>query len=145
MIDLVINRLEARVPALSGRVREAAMLAQLMEAGQLPQGGFTAFVLPGALRGGQADAVTGMFRQAIVRTISVMLVMRVAGDAKGTTAMDRIQPVIDATVDAVCGWSPDDAIIGVFQLSGGELTSLTKGTLTYVLDFTVNDQLRIMS
>lgn len=143
MIEQVIARLEQTVPDLDGRVREAARLAQLMEKGQLPQAGFTAFVLPGALRGGASTAAAGMFRQAISRTVSVMLVMRVAGDAKGTTALDRIQPVIDACVLAICGWTPDEETIGLFTLTGGELTSLTNGTLTYVLDFSINDQLRI--
>lgn len=145
MIEQVIARLEERVDELRGRVREAALLAQLMEKGQLPQSGFTAFVLPGALRGGASTAAAGMFRQAISNTVSVMLVLRVADDAKGAKGLKRIDPVIKACIEAVCGWTPDETTIGVFTLGGGELASLTNGTITYVLDFSINDQLRITS
>jgi hypothetical protein len=145
MIDQVIARLEQTVPDLAGRVSEATQLAQLMEKGQLPQAGFTAFVLPGALRGGASTAAAGMFRQAISETVSVMLVMRVAGDIKGTKGLKRIDPVKKACIEAICGWTPDETTVGLFTLSGGELASLTNGTLTYVLDFSINDQLRITS
>ncbi len=37
-----------------------------------------------------------------------------------------------------------DEAVGVYRLSRGELVSLSAGTLTYQLDFAIEDQLRIV-
>ena len=46
----------------------------------------------------------------------VLLVVRAAGDVTGAKSLPKIDALIWAIVNAVCGWGPDDAI-GVFRLS----------------------------
>lgn len=132
----------ATVPALAGRVHSAAKLAQLSERGGLAQVSPAAFVLPLGLRGGSPDAVTGLFRQRLDRLVGVVIVVRNAGDGTGAAAMVELDPLVDSVIAAVAGWGPDDAA-GVFSLARGELVSLVTGTITYQLDFQLEDQLRI--
>jgi hypothetical protein len=134
------------IPELHGRVQGVAALSALMTAGQVPQVTPAGFVLPLGLRGGSADAVTGMFRQQIAWTSGVVLVVRVAGDVTGAKANDILEPLIEAVILAIAGTDargPDEAAIGVWRLSRGELLSLSAGVLIYQLDFAIDDQLRI--
>lgn len=141
-LDEVRERVEGRVPALVGRLGNAAGFANLVENNQLPQVTPAGFVLPGGIRGGAADAVTGMFRQTFDEIVMVVLVCRVAGDPLSSKAIDEISPLMRDTINAVVGWAPDDAI-GVFQLAQAELVGATKNALVAQIDFALNDQLRI--
>jgi hypothetical protein len=138
MADLV-----GGIPALAGRVYGAAKLSELMARNALPQVCPAAFTLPLGLRGGQADAVTGLYRQAIEWLEGVLLVTRAAGDATGAAALDQLEPLITDVINAVAGVGPEDGF-GVYVLRRGELVSLQQGTLTYQLDFAIEDQLRIV-
>lgn len=139
-IDELSARLKAKMPGLE--IQNAGQFARLIEGNQLPQFRQGAFVLPGRLIGGQAQAMTGMFTQTVTEGVSVVLVARVAADPAGAKALDEITPLIRSVVNAVCGWGPDDAP-GVFVLSGGELVGSQQGALIYQLDFSLIDQLRI--
>lgn len=141
-VDEVRARIEERVPELAGRMGTAGEFARLVQANQLPQQTPAAFVLPGAIAGGAASAMTGLFRQSFVEGVQVVLVVRVAGDATGGRAMDEIAPLIRAVVASVVGWTPDDAL-GVFVLARGDLVGTEAGSLVYQIDFTLDDQLRI--
>ncbi|WP_242095496.1 hypothetical protein [Sphingomonas sp. CROZ-RG-20F-R02-07] len=140
-METVRDRLEA-IPALAGRIQGAAKLAQLTQAGAAVQANTAAFVLPLGLRGGKADAVSGMFRQSIDRLVGVVLMVRNLGDATGEKAFAELDPMIEAVIEALAGWAPDEAI-GVYVLARGELVSISAGTITYQLDFALDDQLRI--
>lgn len=138
------ERLEA-VPAIAGRIHPAAKLSELMARNQLPQMCPAAFVLPLGLRGGEPDVLSGLYRQPLDRLEGVLLVVRAAGDATGAAALVQLEPLIDATIEAIAGWAPgdwDDGF-GIYRLVRGELVSLSAGTLTYQLDFSIDDQLRI--
>ena len=113
-IEEVKARIEAQVEDLSGELREAGEFAELIEKKRLPNrtGGF---VLPGGLRGGTADAATGLFRQSFSEIVKVVLVVRVAGDPLRAKAVAGLVPLVRATIEAVAGWAPDNAI-GVFTL-----------------------------
>ncbi|MEE2916659.1 MAG: hypothetical protein VYB32_06250 [Pseudomonadota bacterium] len=143
MADL--EPLLATVPVLAGRIHGAAKLSELMRNNALPQVCPAAFVLPLGLRGGRADAVTGLFRQEIEWLEGVLLVVRAAGDATGARAKAELRPLIDAVIHAIAGAAgsggPDD--FGTWVLRKGELVSLSAGTLTYQIDFAIDDQLRI--
>jgi hypothetical protein len=140
MTDL--DPLVATVPALAGRVHSAAKLSELMRNNALPQVCPAAFVLPLGLRGGRADVVTGLFRQEIEWLEGVLLVVRAAGDATGARAKAELRPLIRAVIMAIAGTAgPDD--FGTWVVRKGELASLFAGTLTYQLDFAIDDQLRI--
>lgn len=140
----VTERLET-IPALARRTFGAAKLAELTGGSEF-QPGTAAFVLPLGLRGGAADAVTGLYRQPVERLIGVVLVVRNVGDGTGEKAMTELDPLIETVIELLAGWAPEadeEGAIGVFTLARGELVSISKGTITYQLDFAIEDQLRI--
>ncbi|MDE2595955.1 MAG: hypothetical protein KGL44_03660 [Sphingomonadales bacterium] len=139
----VTARIEAQVPALAGRLGTATQFSVLVQRGQMPQQSPAGFVLPGALSGGVADAMTGLFRQAFDETVAVVLAVRSASDPTGAKAADELTPLIRAVVLAVCGWAPDDAL-GVFVLNSGDFVGFENGTFIYQIDFKLDDQLRIV-
>jgi hypothetical protein len=140
-IEEVAARIEAEVAELTGQLGEAADFADLVERKKLPAktGGF---VLPGGLRGGAADAASGLFRQSFDEIVKVVLVVRVAGDPLRAKAVASLVPLARATINAVAGWAPDDAI-GVFRLVQAELIGASGGALIFEIDFALDDQLRI--
>lgn len=137
----IIDRLQAIAP-LAGRVQGAARLADLQARNGTPQASPAAFVIGSALRGGPADVMTGMFRQALDRMVSVILFVRLAGDGTGAAGGVELEPLVEQVVTRVCGWAPEGAI-GVFRLQRGELIAFAGGLATYQLDFVLDDQLRI--
>ncbi len=142
-IDEVRARIEERVLALSGKIGNAAQFGLLVERNQMPQHRAAAFVLPGSLQGGNAQAITGHFTQSFQESVIVVLASKVANDPTGERATDEITPLVRAVVEAVCGWGPDTAP-GTFVLGSGELVGTQAGTLVYQLDFLLSDQLRII-
>lgn len=143
--DEVRDRIEDKIPALAGKVRNAGEFSQLVESNQFPADLQSAFVLPGPLRGGAVIAgLGGAFVQAMGETIIVVLVCRVANDATGAKAMDTLTPLIRDVTTAICGWSPEDAV-GLFALGAGELVGAAQGRVLYHLEFILEDQLRILS
>jgi hypothetical protein len=142
LIDDVITRIGARVSDLAGRVRGAAELSALVKNHALPNETPFAFVLPLGLRGGDDEAATGLFRQSVDDTIAVVLLVEAAGDEAGEKALPGIDTLVDAIIEAVCGWGPANAF-GVFRLVRGSLLSLNAGTVIYQIDFAIQDQLRI--
>lgn len=141
-LDALRARLLAKVPALAGNIENAAQFALLVQRMQLPQWRVGAFLLPGRLTGGRAEAMTGQFVQTVQDGATIVLVTRVQADPTGAKGYDEITPLILAVLDAVCGWGPDSAP-GVFTLSTGELVASQDGALIYQLDFALIDQLRI--
>lgn len=141
MLDAVIDRLNANVPDLGGRAEGAADMAEMMRSNRLPENA-TAIVLPLGMLGRSADTGTGAFTQEFSETVGVLLIARVH-DRLGKKALKRIRPLIGEVIAALAGWAPGDEL-GVFQLSRGALASMSKGTFVYQLDFSINDQLRIL-
>lgn len=137
----IADRLAA-IPALSNRVQGAAKLAELQARNQVPQYSPAAYVIGSGLRGGAADATAGMFRQAIDRMVSIILFVRLAGDATGGAAAVELDQLVEDVVTRIAGWAPDEAI-GVWRLGRGELIAFSGGLATYQLDFILDDQLRI--
>lgn len=137
----VADRLKT-IPALANRVFGAARLAELLKQGAVPQATPVAFVIPLGLRGVSPDAVSGLFRQGLQRLVGVVLVVRNVGDGTGEKALVELDPLIEAVIDLLAGWAPDEAF-GVFTLARGELVSIEAGTIIYQLDFAIDDQLRI--
>lgn len=143
-LDAVKDRIDANVPALAGRVEGAAELSALVKSGNLPQQMPAAYVLPLGLRGGAADAATGIFAQIYDDTTSVVIVEEAAGDATGAIALPTIDALVWSIIETICGWAPGDEV-GVFRLVRGQLVSLSAGAVIYQLDFAIQDQLRISS
>jgi hypothetical protein len=141
-IDDVRARIEARVPALAGKMGNAGQFSQLVERNQMPQHTSAGFVLPGGLQGGSVNAISGLFVQGFAETVIVVLASRVANDPTGERATDELTPLVRNVIEAVCGWGPADAP-GIFTLGSGELVGTEAGTLVYQLNFLLSDQLRI--
>lgn len=135
-------RLEAEVELLAGRIDGAARFGQLMETGQAPQNTPAAFVLPGPITGGKAEAMTGLTVQEIREGVSVVLFVRTTDDVRGERGVAGLTPIARAVAEAIVGWAPEDAT-GVFTLDRAELVGSSAGTLVYELTFAIDDQLRI--
>ncbi|MFN3676161.1 MAG: hypothetical protein ACK4TC_09290 [Sphingomonas pseudosanguinis] len=133
----------AEVAALKGRIHPAATLSALMAQNALAQVCPAAFILPLGIGGGKVDAVTGMYRQEIDRLHGVLLAVRGFNDPTGAAALQQLEPLIEQVIERVVGFGPEDNWIGgTYRLAKGELISLSAGTLTYQLDFAIEDQLR---
>ncbi len=141
MIGAVQTRLEARVPALTGRVQGAADFSDLMHRNQLPQVTPAAHVLGLGMTGGRGESASGLYTQIFDQVIAVLLTIR-SHSATGERVLDDAESLIRAVVEALVGWAPTSET-GVFRLVRGNLVSMQAGTLVYQLDFTITDQLRI--
>ena len=146
-LDQVRERIADRVPALAGRLGNAAEFAQIVATNRLPQVTPAAFVLPGGLLGGEVDSVTGLFRQSFDEIVGVVLLNRVAGDPLADKALEEVTPLVRLVIEAVVGWVPgegtDGEALGAMQLRQAELTGAKDGVLAFQIDFALNDQLRI--
>tara|TARA_R110000868_G_scaffold314417_1_gene575352 strand:- start:8141 stop:8575 length:435 start_codon:yes stop_codon:yes gene_type:complete len=142
LIAAVIARLVAEVPALGSRVQGAADLAVLMKRGGIPTITPAAYILPLGMMGGDEDAMTGSYRQDVDRQISVALCLT-SRDRAGAVALDEADQLIDAITTALCGWAPDDDMVGVFRLLRAILARFQDGVAIYELQFAIKDQLRI--
>jgi hypothetical protein len=140
-VDAVIARLSVRAPDLRS-VEGVAELAALIETKALAQQqGVAGYVIPTGLRGGRVTSASALFVQEVSESVSVLLSMRNAGRTGGKALLE-VGPHITAVLDALCGWGPDDAP-GVLQLVRAGGVSLDKGTFTYLIEFSIADQLRI--
>lgn len=142
MIEVIIARLKDRVPNLRGRVDGALAFDELVRANSLPAS-TTAYVVPDALRGGQADASAGAYVQEITETISVVLMLR-PNDRFGARGIDPIEELRGQIFEALAGWAPGDET-GVFQMTRAKLLRFQGGAIVYEIVFSITDQLRILS
>lgn len=144
-LDACRARISEKVPELpAARLGNAAQWGVLVQNDRLPTQSPFAYVLPGGLQGGAADAIAGMFRQNFLEVVSVVLLVRVAGDALGDKALQDIDPLLRDVIQAIAGWAPDGAV-GVCQLQRAELIGAKDGAVIFQIDFALNDQLRITS
>ncbi|MCT4554632.1 MAG: hypothetical protein N4A53_08095 [Pelagimonas sp.] len=142
MFDQVSERLEARVPELAGRVKGALDFVEALSKGTQSIGGVTCYVIPGGLSALQAQNAVGPFTQPIRRNLTLVL-MLTSGDQNGVAALKRLNTgLLDDVLQSVMGWAPDD-MVGVFSLMGGRVVPDTTGFLAYLIDFQIEDQLRV--
>lgn len=134
----VTARLKAEVPGLGGRVATALDFARDIARGAVAQTSPMAAVLPLGMRGGPSVAVFGAFRQAIVRRVGVILVLRAPEPAAARGAAD-IELLAEEVLAALAGWTPGPATPGVLRLEGAELRSLAGGLIVYDLAFALDD------
>jgi hypothetical protein len=141
MLEAAATRIATRVPALAGRVRDAADFAALMRSNSLRDASFAAYVLPQGLRGGPVTAATGAFVQAVDAALAVVLVAPSA-DPRGARAFPGLAAARDAVIDALAGWRPPEAS-GPLRLVRGELITVGAGVLVYQIDLAAPTHLRI--
>lgn len=143
MIGEVITRIEAEVPELSGRVDGGRAFVDLIRSRKAPAQSVAAYVFPSGIQGGRADAATGVYSQMLTHRTSVVIFVQ-SFDRTGATALDKIDQFLMRVVRAVAGWAPGDEV-GVHRFERGQLIESGAGRLAYQLDFSIDDQLRILS
>lgn len=135
-------RIEAEVPSLAGRVRQAAELAELARRKEWPQASPFGFVVPlGIAPTGAGEAGAGAFVQDVDELWGLVLFLRAAGDPTGGRATPALDALVWAAIGAVAGWGPEPEP-GVFRLSRGQILSMEAGALLYQLDFAIGRQVR---
>jgi hypothetical protein len=143
LVDPLIARIAAEIPALAGRVEGAAELSELVRRNELPNVTPHAYVLPLGLRPlGQGEAGANAFSQDIEEVVGVVVVQRAAGDRTGWKALPTIDTLRDQLLTAIAGWAPDEAAIGVFRLQRAAIVSVSAGVVIYQIDFAIQLQLR---
>ncbi len=143
MIAAIKTRLAAQVPELSGRIEGAANFVDMLARNALPTQTPAANVIPTGLQGGKAGAISGAFTQSMSNTIAVMLTLRTY-DRTGEKGVDRADVLIRDIVNGLAGWAPGDEV-GVFVLRNSRLVNMSAGTLVYQIEFSIDEQLRILS
>lgn len=143
LVDEVITRLKTKATELHTRVTGAASYAEMTRSNSLPAVTPAAFVLPLGLIGGKSDAMTGAFTQELREAIGVVIIIR-THDRAGLKALEDVQSILTEIIAAIAGWAPTDET-GVFTVVRGGMVSMSKGTFVYQLDFSITDQLRILS
>ncbi len=137
----IIARLTERVPDLR-RIGVAADLAAVVD-GKLPdQTGPSAFIVGLGARGARPDSAAGVFTQEITETISVILTVRSIDNRAGDKAVDEVEALKAAIRTAIAGWAPEGAY-DLYALSREAVTGFKPGFLSYALEFTATDLLRI--
>lgn len=142
MIDAIISRLQAEVLALGGRVQGALELGALVTNGAVPPTTPAAFVIPGGMIGGSAQAVSGAFVQGTEDVVQIILALR-THQATGKSGIDPLKALIDACLASLCGWRPTPAAPGVLTLQRAALVSMTAGLVVFQIDLSIQNQLRI--
>lgn len=142
-VEEIIARLKANAPSLHTRVEGAANLSELMRTNSLPQVTPAAHVIPLGLQGLTASAMTGAFVQELRETIGVVISIR-SHDRSGKKALEGVEKILKEVISAIAGWAPEEEV-GVFTVNRGGIVRMSNGTFVYQLDFSITDQLRILS
>ena len=142
MIDAVIQRLASQISDLK-KVEGAGAFAAIMEANAWPQQSPSAFVVPLSVRGGGVDAATNAYLQTVAETIAVVLILR-PNDRLAARGIEPVEGLRDDVIQALAGWRPGDEV-GVFEVSQARMLNVRSGRIAYQIQFTITDQLRILS
>lgn len=137
----ILARIEARVPALAGRMRGAAEFTALVasnDIGQVQAGGY---VIAMSLTGGATRAATSAFVQDVEEGITVILTQR-SDDPLGRGVRDWIVTQRDAVIGALAGWTPAGSP-GPVRLRRAQMLPNPRGVLVCQIDLSVPTQLRI--
>lgn len=143
MIGGVITRLETEVPELAGRTDGGRAFVDLIRSKKLPARSIAAYVFPSGIQGARPDAAAGVYSQMLSHRTSVVLFVQ-SFDRTGSTALDRIDALLMRVIRAIAGWAPGDEV-GVYRFERGQLVESGAGRLAYQLDFSIDDQMRILS
>jgi hypothetical protein len=141
MVDDVIARIETAVPELNKRVQGVADLAGLIAAGKLPQTSSAAWVFHAGDSAAPGTAMTGVTRQEVTETISVVVFCRVAGDSTGDKARQSIDELRVEIRDSLVGWTPASGDEEM-EYRRGQVIGMEGGSVFYQMDFVSGWQLR---
>lgn len=143
MLEEVQTRIAAQVPELASRVYDAADFTEFLNATGKAKPTPAAYVIPAALVGREPSAATGGFIQGYTESVSVVLVFR-STDAQAGRALKRLRPFLFEVIEALAGWTPGNTA-GVFQLARGQVLGASGGLLSYQIDFSIQNELRILT
>ncbi|NOR63252.1 MAG: hypothetical protein GQ535_12260 [Rhodobacteraceae bacterium] len=143
-VEDIISRLIAQVSEFEGRVEGSAELAALVKTGRAPNRTPAAFVLPLGIVAQPADTVTGLYRQGFTESFGIVIVQTIANDKNGRKGLSKIHTLRDAVIANLAGWRVPGGF-DVLALTRAKLQSLNAGTITYQVDFSTKDQLRILT
>lgn len=138
-----MSRIEANVPALVGRVREASDYKALLRSVSLTAATGGAYVMPTGQRGGAVRAATGAFIQDVDDVIAVIVLVPDPNKGLGRQGA-TIDDLRELVIAALAGWIPENAL-GACQLLRAAMINLGGAALAYQIEFTIPDQLRIAS
>lgn len=141
MLEDVQARLESRVPELTDRVHDVADFTAFLNSNGKSIATPAAYVIPAALVGQSPQGVTGMFVQGYAESFSIVLVFRSVGGG-ADRALKKLRTFLFEVIEALVGWAPE-GLAGVFQLARGRVLGATGGLLTYQIDFSIHNQLRV--
>ena len=159
LIDAVIARIEQAIPQLDNRVKGGLDLAEMMRRKALPNYTPAAFVVDNGISGRAAQAAASMFLQDAEETVSVVLILRTAGDVTGARGQPTLTRLKWQVILALAGFAPElEAVtdgdeelvgeidpVGVLVLRRGRVNSLEAGTVYYQLDFALQQQVRVVA
>ena len=141
-IEDITARLIDRVTAFEGRVDSATALAALVKSGKAPNRSPSSYVLPLGLVASPATTMTGLHDQHFTESYGIVIVQTVPNDLHGAKGLPQIHTLRDAVIMALAGWKPSGSWDGL-SLTRAKLQSLNAGTITYQVDFSTTDHLRI--
>lgn len=144
MVEDVIARLQSEIEELNHRVQGAGDLSELMASNRLPQSEIGAFVIPLGLASRGAESMAGAHVQSLNEVIGVLLTLRASG-REGKDVLSDLRGFVLRIINAIAGWVPNENAMGVFNFTRGQVISQRSGTFVYQLEFTISDQLRILS
>lgn len=145
LVDLVAQRVAAKVPTLAGAIEYIAELAALVEAGAFPQRDVAAFVVPLGFDDRGGSSAVNAYTQVLADMVGVILCIKARGDVRARSAVPKVDELVNQVVDAVAGWTPNQDTVGVFRVTRGRLIPGASGLVVYQLDFELLDQLRIVT
>lgn len=144
MVAPLKARLIARlVPGTLRSVDSAMDIGRLLDSKSIRPNGIQAYVVPGDRLGGKVDAMTGFFVQNVAEVVGVVISVPVIDDPKATRKVDPTDTTIEAVIAAIVGWAPP-GIVGVFTLVRGRILRFDPGLLLYGIEFSIENQLRIV-
>ncbi len=143
-VDDIISRLIAQVSEFEARVEGAAELTALIKSGKAPNRSPSGYVLPTGLVAQPADTATGIHRQELTESYGIVIVQTIPNDKHGRKGLPKINALRDKIIANLAGWSPSGSF-DVLSLTRAKLQGLNAGTITYQVDFSTKDQLRILT
>jgi hypothetical protein len=138
--DEIIEKLKA-VEAFQNRVEGVLNYQALTKTGAKPAQMPCAFVLPTGISGAVPTIATGLYRQQLENTFSVIFVVDAPDDLLGQQSLTPIDTITTDIIDVLVGWQPASAQdMMIFKRC--RLVDIRQGTAYYQIDFSTSTYVR---
>lgn len=142
MLAEVKQRLQDRIPELTGRIGLALDFQKVLSSGRMPTGGVNVWVLPGTVQGRGVSSITGSYSQPLLRGVSVVTMIQ-SSESTGARALDRIDDFLLDIARAIAGWTHDDNTTGLFEFVQERPLKAPAGLMAFMTDFRIMDHLEV--